>query len=460
MRSTPPIPRTLPQAAGLIARLAWPTMLSRFGVLLMGFVDIVMVGRYATEELAYAALGYSLFMPALVTVIGLQVGVLPLVARAYGAGNHFQCGIEWRRGLPWAFASGVAAAVFTGFSGVLLAVIGHEPHLAREAGRVALAVAWGLPLQIVYVVCAFYLEATRRPIPGFVFMVLANLLNVLLNWVLIYGNAGFEAMGAVGSGYASSVVRVFLIAAIMIYILTRPDARAYGVFERAGSWWGKGGWRAGREMRRIGIATAFSYFAETGAFAVVMQFAGFMGAAAIAAYSIAHNLLAMLFMLGLGIASATAVLVGNADGQDSRHGASLSGWTGIGGAIAVMAVLGLLIALLAWPLARLYTSDPELVARTVPLLLIVALFCPADGSQVVASQAVRGLGDSWRATNMHFVAWIAVFIPVAWLLGFPAGMREAGLLVAGGIGAVVALMLMSLRFNELLRRIPALPATP
>ncbi len=459
MRETPPIPVTLPEAARHITRLAWPTMLSRFGVLLMAFVDIVMVGRYATEELAYAGLGYSLFIPALVTAIGLQVGVMPLIARAYGAGNYYQCGVEWRRGMPWSLCTGLVAGAFTALSGLWLALLGHEEKLAYEAGRVAVAVSYGMPLQIVYVVCAFYLESTRRPMPGLVLMALANVLNVVLNWMLIYGNAGFEAMGAVGSGYASSIVRVFLIVGIVGYIMLEPGARAYGVWDRAGSWWGRGGWKGGREMRRVGIATATSYLWETGSFAAVMQFAGYMGAAAIAAYSIAHNLLAMLFMLGLGIASASAVLVGNADGQNSRHSARLSGWTGIGGSFAVMAGLGVAIALFAEPLAGLYTNDAEMVARVAPLLLVVALVCAPDCSQVVASAVVRGLGDSWRATNMLFVAWVVVMLPAAWLLGFTAGLEEAGLLLAGGIGAAVALGLMSVRFNQLLRRIADLPQT-
>lgn len=457
MYDAPPIPSRLPETIRLISRLAWPTMLSRAGVLVMALVDIVMVGRYATEELAYAALGHSLFIPALVGAIGLQFGVMPVIARAFGAGNYRQCGIEWRRGMPWALVTGIVAGVFVAMSGLWLEWIGHDPELARESGRVAIAIAYGMPLQILYVVCAIYLEATRRPLPGLVFMVLANLLNVWLNWILIYGNLGFPAMGAVGSGYATSLGRAFLIALMLGYILTRPNARAYGIFERSGSFWGKGGWKGGREIRRVGVATACSFVAETGAFAVVTQFAGFIGVGAVAAYSIAHNLMAVLFMLAMGIASATAVLVGNAHGRNHRRGATVSGWTGISGSVVVMAVCGVAIAIAHEPLARVYSDDPTLVARTAPLFLIVAVICLADGSQVVASQAVRGLGDSWTATGMHVIAWIFIFIPVAWLLAFPAGMDEGGLLIAAGIGGLASLLLMSIRFRSLVTRIVGQP---
>ena len=446
-------PDTAPGMFRAVARLAWPTMLSRSGILIMAFVDIVMVGRYAVEELAYAALGLSIFIPALVTAIGLQFGTMREVATSYGAKRFRGCGAALRRGLPWSAATSLVAAAFVAFSGFWLSLIGHEPELALESGRVAFAVSFGLPFQLLYVTCAFYLEGTRRPLPGMVIMVLANAVNIALNWVLIYGNLGVPALGAVGSGIATSLVRVAMFGAIITFILTRPDARAYGLLDRPGSFWGEGGWKGGREMRKVGVATSFSYFAETGAHAIVMQFAGLMGAAAIAAYSIAHNLLAILFMLSLGIASATAVLVGNAEGRDDRTGVQLAGWVGIIGSMALISVLGLVIAVFPEPLARLYTDDSGLILRTAPLVLIVAAIAWADGSQVVASQVVRTLGDSWTATRMQVIAWVAIFVPAAWVLGFWAGLEEGGLLVAGGIGGFASLVFMSRRFAVLARTV-------
>ena len=456
-------PDTIPGMTRAVARLAWPTMLSRSGILIMSFVDIVMVGRYAAEELAYAALGLSIFIPALVTVIGLQIGTMREVANSFGANRLEGCGVALRRGLPWSGVTSLVAAVIVAFSGTFLLLIGHDPVMAQESGRVALAVSFGLPFQILYVSCGFYLEGTRRPVPGMVIMLIANVLNISLNWILIYGNWGMPALGAFGSGIATSLVRVAMFVAIITYILTRPDARAYGLHARTGSFWGEGGWNGGREMRRVGVATSFSYLAETGAHAIVMQFAGLMGAAAIAAYSIAHNLLSILFMLALGISSATAVLVGNAEGRDDRAGVQLAGWVGIIGSVLLLTVFGLAIGLIPGPVVSLYTDDPALVLRTAPLILIVAAIAWADGSQVVASQAVRVLGDSWTATRMQVIAWLVIFVPVAWVLGFWAGLEEGGLLMAGGIGGFASLVFMSRRFAVLSRMVADLrhrPASP
>ena len=450
-------PRTLRGMSRALVHLAWPTMLSRSGVLIMALVDLIMIGRYATEEIAYAALGFSFFIPALVATIGLQFGLIPAVARSFGAGNLRNCGVALRRGLPWGLVTGMVAGGVVALSWVWLTLVGHEAELVREASWVALAIAVGLPLQILYVVCAFYLEATRRPMPGLVLMIVANLLNVAANWVLIYGNLGVPALGAFGSAISTSLVRGFLFVGIFIYIVTRPDAREYGLFERPGSFWGEGGWKGGYDLRRIGLATCAGLLAETGAFTVLTQFAGFMGTAALAAYSIAHNLFATLFMLSLGIASATAVLVGNAEGRDDRHSVILAGWTGIGGTILLMVCFVPVLGLFASEIAGVYTEDLALAARTAPLILLVALASIADGSQAVSSAAVRGLGDSWTATWMHVTAWIVIMIPAAWVLGLTMGMQEAGLVVASGIGALAAVILMAWRFSVLVRRVADLP---
>jgi len=215
-----------------MASLAWPIMLSRSGILVMAFVDIVMVGRHAAEELAYAALGLSIFVPALVTAIGLQFGTMRDVATSFGAKRYEGCGEALRRGLPWSGVTGLAAAAIVAPSGLWLALVGHAPELAREAGKVAVAVAVGLPFQLLYVSCAFFLEGTRRPVPGMVVMLGANLLNILLNWILIYGNLGMPALGAVGSGIATSAVRIAMLAALG----RRPRPLMDTVLPLAASW--------------------------------------------------------------------------------------------------------------------------------------------------------------------------------------------------------------------------------
>ncbi|MBX2853852.1 MAG: MATE family efflux transporter, partial [Rhodobacteraceae bacterium] len=395
---SPPPPATFAARFSLLATLAGPTMLSRAGILLMALADIVMVGRHSTQELAYASLGMSLFVPILVTGVGLMMGVTFLTSQHFGAGRLRETGKVWRRGLPWALAVGVVGGLICAFGEVWLGLLGHEPDLAAGGGAVAVAVAVGIPAQLLYAVCAFHLEATRRPLPGLIAMAAANLLNIALNWVLIYGNLGAPELGAVGSGIATAGVRVFLAAALVTYIVTRPDRAVYGIHLRPRRFWGEGGWGSSARLRRIGYAAGVAYGVETSAYALVLQFAGWLGAAPLAAYSIAHNIEATLFMAALGLGAGTAVMVGNAVGGRDYREAGASGRLGIVAVLVLMSLAALAIFASVSEIVGYYTLDPSLRALAAPVLMVAGLAAIFDGAQLVAGQCSRAMGDVWSAT--------------------------------------------------------------
>ena len=267
---------------GALAALAWPVVLSRAGILLMSLVDVVMLGRYDTLALAEASVALGLFVPIMVTGVGLQMGVISIVSRRHGAGDTAGCVAAWRRGLPWALTIGTLGACVLWFSETWLALIGQDARLVAGGGAVGRVLAPGLALQVLYVVCAFYLEGTSRPRPALYAMAVANLANVGLNWLLIYGNAGAPELGAVGSAWATTSVRLLLLLMIGTYALTRPEVRAAGRRALGGGFWGPGGWAAGAEMRRLGAAAGLSVMFETTAFGALIQMAGLLGPAAVA----------------------------------------------------------------------------------------------------------------------------------------------------------------------------------
>jgi len=382
----------------------------------------------------------------MVTGIGLQIGLVAIVAREFGAGRLIETGRAWRRALPWAVMVGAAGFALCWMGETWLLLFGQEPELAAGAGAVARAIALGVPMQVLYVVCSFYLEGTQRPMPVLVVMAAANLLNVGLNYLLIWGHLGLPELGAVGSAIATSAVRSFMFAALFLYIVTRRDAHDFGVRPRWRGLWGPGGWAAGAEMRRLGLAAGVATLFESAAFGAVSQFAGYLGVEALAAYSIAHNVNATVFMAALGLAVGTGVLVGAAWGRGALADARFAGWTGIGAVLAVMAVISAVLMLFPASVAWLYTGDDALIGVTAPLVALVGLVVLADGVQVVAGQAVRALGDAWTATALFFVAFIGVMTPLAYLLGIEFGYGAKGLMAATFVGCAVSAVLQSARF--------------
>ena len=431
-------------------RLAWPVMVSRAGVLLLAMADVVMVGRYDTIELAHMSLAFAVFVPVFVTGIGAMVGIVSTTARAQGAGESGLPEIALR-GLRWATLVGVAATVLIFGAELLLHLIGHAPDMVAGGGSVARVLAVGALFQIVFVGTSFYLEGTGRMKPGLYAMLLANVVNLLLNWLWIGGNLGFPAMGAEGAALASTLARLAMAAGLLWWMLSLPEFAPYRA--RSLTLWGPGGWAAGTEMRRIGIAGAAAYFFETAAFASLAQAAGLIGAGALAAYTILHNIEATVFMIALGLSVGTAVRVGQSVGAGAIAEARFAAFSGLAAAMLLIGAIGLVLLVFAPQVTSFYSNDPALIARAIPLFAIVAVSLIFDAGQVVAGQATRALGDAWGTTLRFFIAFWLVMVPASLGLAFLTPLAETGLFIGTAIGCATAVVLLGLHLAAMLNRL-------
>jgi len=277
-------------------------------------------------------------------------------------------------------------------------------------------------------------------------MIAANFANVLLNWVLIYGHWGAPAMGAAGSAWATTAVRWALAVAIIVYVVFQSDARALGLRLSQAGWW-----RGGQAQRRLGYAAGLSYGLETTAFTAQTIMAGWVGGIAPAAFSIGMTMLALMFMVGLGIASATAVRVGIALGRQDWPDLALAGWTGLGFNTLVTATMGVSLALTAASVAGLFASDAALAAAAAPMLALAAIALVPDTGQVVMASALRARGDGWVPTLCHLTSYYVVMIPAGWYLGIVLERGARGLLEGIVIASVVSVGLLGARFHHLAR---------
>jgi multidrug resistance protein, MATE family len=427
--------------------LAWPVMLSRAGVLVMAMADVVMVGRYGTLALAQLSLGFAVFIPVFVAGVGCLVGIVSVTSRGAGAAGVDLPAVALR-GLWWAALVGAVAIVPVLMAAPILRAIGQTPELADGGGGVARMLAAGAFFQIVFVGASFYLEGSRRAKPGLIAMVIANVVNLGLNWLLIGGRLGAPEMGAEGAALASTIARFVMCACLVVWMLSLPEfAEAR---RRRPRLWGPGGWAAGAEMRRIGVAGGAAYFFETFAFATLAQAAGLIDDTALAAYTILHNIEATVFMIAIGLSVSTAVRVGQAVGAGRRDEARLIGVAGLSAAMLLIGAIGLVLLIFAPQVTRFYSNDATLIARATPLFAIIAVSMIFDAGQVVLGQTARALGDGWRTTGAFFVAFWLVMVPVAFALAFLTPLAEAGLFIGTGVGCAAATVLLGRRCLRLL----------
>jgi len=433
-----------------LTRLAVPMILARSGMTVMIAVDTVMVGRYAAEDLAYLGLANALLFTVMIGAVGLLIGTVASTARAHGAGDTELGGEIFRRGVRYALLLGAAAMLLMVWSEPLFGLATTDHDMVDGAASATRVFALGLPGATLFMVATFFLEGLKRPRPAMILMVAANLLNVLLNWLLVYGNWGLPALGADGSALASSILRWTMAGGLIAYIVwLLPNRQAYGLYRpRPGSWA-----RAAGE-RRLGYANGVSQLAEAAAFSAMTLYASVLGVVAVGVYAINLSVLGMLFMVGLGIGFATAVRVGYAIGHGEGSETAFVGWTGLAANTVVCLVLALVVVTpFAGLIAAFYSHDATLISATTPLLILTAFAVVFDGGQGVMATTLRAMHDTWVPTLCHLISYVLIMLPLGWVLAITLERGVRGLIEAIILASVISVGLLSARFFMLSRRV-------
>ncbi len=432
-----------------LLKLAWPVVLARLGIMTMGLTDAIVVGHYASRELAYHSLAWAPSSVVLTTAVGLMMGVQVMTARLLGEGRKDEVGAVLRRGMVYALQIGIVSMIALMALGPFgLHHMGLEDGLGEGASPVLMIFALSMPAYLISVAAQFFLEGLHRPKAGMVAMWVANAVNLGLNLLLVPDILGLGLHGAQASAWATFGARMALAIFLVIFILRLPEARAWGVFNKP-----KRDKVVEREQMKVGFGAGSSNFIEVGAFAAMTLFAGQLGAAETASWAVVINVSAIVFMVPMGLSSATAVLVGRSFGARDKAGVMRGGLAGIG----VVTVLAFIIAIGLWLTAPLvvsaYTTDPAILAIAAPALVLATLFFVADAQQVVAAQANRAAGDVVWPTLMHLLSYGVIMIPLGWWLAHRIGVD--GLVWSVIVASLISGALLTGRFVRIARRLPA-----
>jgi MATE family multidrug resistance protein len=421
-----------------LLRLAGPLVLIQVGTMLMGVVDTIMVGQVSPAALASAALGNMYFFSFAIFGMGVLFALDPIIAQALGARDELAVRRGLQRGLVLSLVLSVPVALVFFTVRPVLELVNQPPEVIPDAAgfvhRNALSV-WPF---YVFVVLRQTLQAHRRVLPIGITVVVANLVNVGLNYLWIFGHLGFPPMGVIGSAWATVVSRWLM--AVMILVLGWRTLRPY-LREMAPNLLDV---RPLLRMLKLGLPIGGQMMLEGGAFNIMALLMGWLGVVQVAAHQIALNLASLAFMVPLGVSSAAAVIVGHAVGRGDPEAVRRSTVASLVVGAGFMLVTGLLFIVAPGPFAGLYSRDAMVIALAVLLLPIAGVFAVFDGLQVVAIGLLRGLGDTRMPMIVNVVGFWCIGMPISLWLGFGVGYGAEGLwwgLVAGLVVVAVFLIL-------------------
>ena len=430
-------------------KLAYPVIIGQLGIVMMGVVDSMMVGKLGPIPLAAASLGNSLIFLILIIGIGSSIVVSPLVAILVGAKRYSECGVYFRQSLVVNIAVSIVMIVII-LLGVNFIYALKQPKEVIDQTIIFMTIVGlsALPLMI-YQTYKQFIEGLSVMKPAMIIALLANIINLLGNWILIFGKLGLPALGIAGSAWATFSSRVFMAVALMIYVMKNKKFRQYDVtFHFRGL-----NFAIIKKILRLGLPSGFQYFFEVGAFSFAVIMIGWIGANELAAHQIAINLASISFMAVLGISQAASIRVGNAVGEQNISNVRKAGFTGILIGIFIMLISGMIFITFNDLLPELYISDEKVIEIASRLIIIAALFQLSDGTQAVGIGVLRGLTDVKGPTIITFIAYWVISLPVAYMLAFTFRLGVDGVWYGLLIGLTASAIMLTLRFNYKSRNI-------
>lgn len=427
--------------------LALPIMLGQVSQMLMGIADSMMIGRVGTVELAAASFTGAVFNLVFIGCIGLMQPGSVLVARANGAGRPDEAGV-WLRHARWlAWTAGLGLAGLIAASLLVADRFGQPAEVVAAMGPYYALIAASLVPAMLFQVDRQFAEALGRPWEPLCILLAGGALNVLLNWMFIYGRLGAPAWGLTGAGVATLAARVAVVGALRVWLAgvarfaAETRAARAGKVERARV----------REMLALGIPMGAALFFEGAAFSGAAVLSGWLGTVPLAAHQIAISCAALTFMVPLGLSIALTMRTGEAVGAGrlDRVRPIAVGATVL--TCATAAVSTTAFVLFGEAVAGAFSRDAAVVGLAARVLVIVAVFQLFDGLQVVFAGSLRGLTDVKAPLAAAFVAYWGIALPCGWWFGVRAGGGLEAIWTALAAGLAIAAVALGWRLRALTR---------
>ena len=432
-------------------------MLTQLGASLVGLFDSIMVGHYATVDLAAVSFSNALFFTIMVFAMGALMGLTPLVGIEVGKMSDETEHFKIQSRITSLFQNGalftILLSIFTLFllGGCIpfLHCFGQDPAVVEVARPYYTLIVLSIIPFLFFTFFKQFLEGLGNTSVAMVITLAMNALNILLNWLFIYGNWGCPELGATGAGIGSLVARIGMPICFFAAMYFRREWKGYIRSIRT---------RAFRlstiqELSKIGFPIGIQTLMETIAFTAAFVFIGWISKEALAAHQIANQICDMTFMVILGIGSATTIRVSHQLGANNLHGVRMASHASIHLVLVINAIGAALMIGLRHQIPLLFTEDQEVIAIASKLVVLAGMLQLADGLQVVAASMLRGITDVKVPMIIAVISYTIICISVGLTLAFPMGMGAEGIWIGFVIGLSTAAVCLHLRFHKQFKKL-------
>ncbi|MFS0764512.1 MATE family efflux transporter [Peribacillus phoenicis] len=420
---------TKSQKIRLLFYILIPILITQISMYAMTFFDVMMSGQYSTQDVAGVSIGSSLWTPVYTGLSGILIALTPVVSQLVGSRQSKSVSYSVMQAIYLAITLALFILIIGAFSlNPVLNAMDLEDSVHMVAHDYLIALSLGIIPLFVYNALRAFIDALGQTRISMIITLCALPVNVLFNYLLIYGKFGFPELGGVGSGYATAITYwLIALVAILVVIKINPFS-TYKVFNE----FFRVSWKEWRALLLIGVPIGLAIFFETSIFSAVTLLMSKYDTVTIASHQIAMNFASLLYMIPLSISMALTIVIGFEIGATRYKDAKMYSWIGISMALTMSLVLSTILFLFREPVASLYTKDHEVMMLTSHFLIYAIFFQISDALQAPIQGILRGYKD----VNVTFAMSLVSY----WILGLPIGYFFAKYTDMGAFGYWIGLI--------------------
>lgn len=426
-------------------------MLGQACVIILAFADNIMIGWHSVNELAASSFVNNVMNFFILTELGFASGMTPIIGAFHGNGNVKGVGTTVRNGLLVNGIIGLIGLILLAVIYLFIDSFGQEPELLPLIRPYFVIVGISIIFALGFNVLKQFTDGICKPVVSMLFLMGGNVLNIFGNWVLIYGKLGCPELGLMGAGLSTLISRILMLLCFVLYIFKSEQFKAYAqaikeaLFSRVKM----------RHIFNMGYPVAIQMGLEASTFSFSAIMVGWISVTALAAHQVAITISQLFFLMMQGLSFALSILVSNCYGKKDYAGIHAYVKRGILMIFGTSLSLSILLYIFRYPAVGMFTDSPEVAEIAVVLFYVLFAYQIGDGIQLCFANVLRGLQDVKPIMYAAFVSYYLIAIPVAYILGFKAGLGAVGVWLGFPIGLTLAGLFFYARYRSDMRRLTA-----